>query len=80
MVAQTSIDSCVSIADTSLAKHGNATLHVMLLQICTPKICKRLQVNMGLLTTALQAAKARIEVSADIDMVLAVSRGLEVLS
>lgn len=52
----------------------------MLLQICTPKIRKQLQANMGPLTIALQAANAQIEVLADIEMVLAVSRGLEVLS
>ena len=52
----------------------------MLLQICTHKTCKQLQANTGLLITALQAAKAHIEVSADMELVLAVFRGLEVLS
>ena len=52
----------------------------MLLQICTPNICKQLQASLDLLTAALQAAKAQIELAADVETVLAVSRGLEVLS
>lgn len=51
----------------------------MLLQICTPSICRQLQASLDLLTIALQAAKAQIEL-ADMETVLAVSRGLEVLS
>lgn len=78
--SQISNDSCVTAANVSVNTCGNATLYVMLLQICTPNICKQLQANVGLLTKALQAANAHIEVSADIEMVLAVSRGLEVLS
>lgn len=76
------INNCVSVANMSLAKYRCASLQFMLLQICTSQIYKQLQANMGLLTVALQAAKAQLEVpnSADIDMVLAVSRGLEVLS
>lgn len=52
----------------------------MLLQICTPDIYKQLQINTGLLAVALQAAQAQIEGSADVEMILAVSRGMEVLS
>lgn len=52
----------------------------MLPQICTPNICKQLQGSLDLLTAALQAAKAQTELAADVEMVLAVSRGLEVLS
>lgn len=52
----------------------------MLLQIYNPNICKQLQASFDLLTAALQAAKAQIELAADVETVLAVSRGLEVLS
>ena len=52
----------------------------VLLQICTPDICKQLQSDTGLLAATLQAAEAQIESSGDIEMILAVSRGMEVLS
>ena len=74
-----SIDNHSIAAKMSLANHGNASLHAMLLQIYNPKTCKQLKANISLLNTALQAAKAHIEVLADIELVLAVSRGLEVL-
>ena len=74
-----SIDNRSIAAKMSLANRGHTSLHVMLLQIHTPTTCKQLGANISLLNTALHAAKAHVDVLADIELVLAVSRGLEVL-
>lgn len=73
-------DLAITAESTLLKCASSASLHVMVLQICTPNICKQLRVNMGLLTVELQAAKEQTVNSANVEMVLAVSRGLEVLS
>lgn len=51
-----------------------------MLQVCSSQVIKQLQVNVGLLTKSLQVGEAQVELAANIELVLALSRGLEVLS
>lgn len=67
------------VAVPAATPKSDHTAMSMLLQICTPEISKQLQINTGLLAVALQA-QMQIETSADVEMILAVSRGMEVLS
>lgn len=52
----------------------------LLLQIYKPENYKQLQTNTRLLAAALHAAHEQIVISADMEMTLAVFRGMEVLS
>ena len=62
---------CVGMQDASLD---------VMLQICSSQVIKQLQVNVGLLSLSLQETRARMEPAANIELVLALSRGMEVLS